>query len=174
MGKSLEKTVNLSSILQNTYSLKKNLSKTCLKAPQNAVLWVHVHVLFIQFWILCWFSIFFSSLPGLEIHTSPIECDCQKKKWTTLNCLTDVNRFSELFYILLEVYRIDLKVVIELSAEKIIKGQKEFHEFFIPGQKNFIHFPAQGWKEVFFNSNLKDKINPVLTNIYKFKLISPI
>ena len=46
-----------------------------------------------------------------------------------VNCLTDVNRFSELFYILLEVYRIDLKIVIELSAEKIIQGQKNIHHF---------------------------------------------
>ena len=130
LGKNCQSVINFAEYL----FVKKNLSKTCLKAPQKcSTLSSWACFIYIQFWILCWFSIFFSSLPGLEIHTSPIECDCQKKKWTTLNCLTDVNRFSELFYILLEVYRIDLKVVIELSAEKVNKGQKEFHDFFIPG-----------------------------------------
>ena len=54
----------------------------------------------------------FSFFPGLGIYL-PLSATVEK-----VNCLTDVNWFSKLFYILPEETRVDLERVIDLSTDK--------------------------------------------------------
>ena len=76
------------------FYLKKNLFYKF-----NPVLWVHLCYIY-TFGADVDFSIFF---PGLEfIYSTHRVRTALMKKWTTQNCLTDVNWFSKLFYILLE------------------------------------------------------------------------
>ena len=92
---------NVKNCPSTTYWVLGQLSlifkKTCFKF--NPVLWVHLCYIY-TFGADVDFSIFF---PGLEfIYSTHRVRTALMKKWTTQNCLTDVNWFSKLFYILLE------------------------------------------------------------------------